>query len=407
MSLTRAYKNLIMNVYGLTMQKIDKRTAKILEYISSHGTTNISEIAKNVNMPITTVYGIIKRLQRKNIVNVRDFVNFTALGLTQYSVIFYYSKKEGVKSVLAANKDYQIYFAKSYCEKPCIYAKYVIPINNNKDFIEFLNTAIDLKLIDNYEAYATTNSYIPPLSFKNFDFRQKTWIFDWEELLNNLYLTEPQEFLNIRDPIKVELDNIDLKILFMREINSFTHLSSIKRIFSNVSLQSIYYHYSNHIRKNNIISATRVILLPYPYIINDKIISNSIIFFVNFNNTEWMNRFINALKDTCFLYSTTRIFGENTLIVHVYLPYIEQPNFLQFLDKLIEDKIISYYRFFIIDPKTAQVKPLPYHTYDAQNKEWHWPQDEYILKLQSTGVIKENNMHYSIFPTTILQTLFF
>ncbi len=120
-----------------------------------------------------------------------------------------------------------------------------------------------------------------------------------------------------------------------------------------------------------------------------------------------MNRFINALKDTCFLYSTTRIFGENTLIVHVYLPYIEQPNFLQFLDKLIEDKIISYYRFFIIDPKTAQVKPLPYHTYDAQNKEWHWPQDEYILKLQSTGVIKENNMHYSIFPTTILQTLFF
>ena len=263
-------------------------------------------------------------------------------------------------------------------------------------------------MIDDYEAYATTNSYIPPLSFKNFDFRQKTWIFNWEELLNNLYLTETQEFLSIRDPIKVELDSIDLKILLMREANSLIHLSSIKRMFSNISLQSIYYHYSNHIRKNNVISATRVILLPYPYIVNDKIISNSMIFIINFNNTEWMNKFISTLKDTCFLYSTARIFGENTLIVHVYLPYIEQSNFLQFLDKLIEDEIISSYKFFTIDLKTAQVKPLPYHAYDIQNKEWCWSQDEYILKLQNiTGTIKENNMSYSIFPTTILQTLFF
>ncbi|MEM3833542.1 MAG: winged helix-turn-helix transcriptional regulator [Thermoprotei archaeon] len=403
MNVTEAYKDFITNIYGLTMQKIDRRTAKILEYISSYGTTNISEIAKNVNMPITTVYGIIKRLQRKNVIHVRDLINFTMLGLTQYSVIFYYTKKEDVEKILSANRDYLIYSANSYCDKPCVYAKYVVPINNDKDFIEFLNTAVDLKLINDYEAYATTDNYIPPLNFKNFDFKQKTWIFNWEELLNNLYLSETQEFLNIRDPIKVKLDYIDLKILLAREVNSFTHLSSIKMMLNGVSLQSIYYHYFNHIQKNNIIKTTRIILLPYPYTIGDKTISNFMMLFINFSNTEWMNKFVNTLKDTCFLYSATRIFGENTLIAHIYLPYTEQSNFLQFLDKLTQDKIITYYRFLMIDLKTAQIEPLPYHAYDIQNNEWRWSQNKYILKLQNNvKTIKKNNIHYSASPTTIL-----
>lgn len=386
------------NVYVLIMQKIDKRIARILEYISLHNTTNIniSEIARSVNLPVTTVYGVLKRLQSRGIINIRNVVNFASLGLTQYSVVFYYTKREDVEKVLRANKDYRIYFVRGYCDRPCIYAKYAIPTNNNKDFIEFLNTAVDLKLIDDYEAYATTNSYIPPVSFKNFDFKKKTWIFNWEELLNNVYAAEPSDLLNVRNQAKVKLDEIDLKILLRREVSVFVHLSSIKKVLNDTSLQSIYYHYFNHILKNDIISAARVVFSPYPYTINGKIISDSMMFFIKFSSTEWMNKFINALKDTCFLRSAVRVFGENMLLIYVYLPHVERLNFLQFLDKFTDEKIISYYRFFLIDLRTAQSESLPYQVYDTQSGEWRWTQDEYLARLKNNTELIENN-EYSLF----------
>lgn len=373
-----------INMYGLIMQKITPQIARILEYISSNNTTNISKIARNVNLPITTVYGIIRRLTAKHIITIRNLINVSALGLTQYAVIFHCNRMENVRKILMSNRAYWIYYAKGYCDSLCAYVRYVVPIDHNKDFIEFLNTAKEIGLVDDYEAYATTSTYSTSLHFKDFDFKRRTWIFNWEQTLNNFYSAESNddEHLGIRNLSKIKLDNIDLKILLRREINAFISLSSIQKVLNNISLQNIYYHYINHVLKRNLINSVRVVLLPYPYTINEKIVSDAMIFFITFKNTAWMNKFVNTFKYKIFVPSITRIFGENTLLLFIYLPHTETAEFLNLLDKLVEDNIVTRYRFFTIDIRTAHSETIPYSAYDTQEGTWRWDQSKYVSNLQ-------------------------
>lgn len=373
-----------INMYGLIMQKITPQIARILEYISSNNTTNISKIARNVNLPITTVYGILRRLTAKHIITIRNLINVSALGLTQYAVIFHCNRMENVRKILMSNRAYWIYYAKGYCDSLCAYVRYVVPIDHNKDFIEFLNTAKEIGLVDDYEAYATTSTYSTSLNFKDFDFKRRIWIFNWEQTLNNFYSAESNddEHLSIRNLSKIKLDNIDLKILLRREINAFISLSSIQKALNNISLQNIYYHYINHVLKRNLINSVRIVLLPYPYTINEKIVSDAMIFFITFKNTEWMNKFVNTFKYKIFVPSITRIFGENTLLLLIYLPHTETAEFLNLLDKLVEDNIVTRYRFFTIDIRTARSETIPYSAYDTQEGTWRWDQSKYISNLQ-------------------------
>jgi len=351
-----------INIYGLVMQKITPQIARILEYISLNNTTNISKIARDVNLPITTVYGILRRLITRHIITIHNLINISALGLTQYAVIFHCDKIENVKKILMSNHTYWIYYAKGYCDSLCAYVRYIVPIDHNKDFIEFLNTAKEIGLINDYEVYATTNTYNVPLNFKDFDFKKKVWVFNWEQILHNFYSAESNdnERLNVRSLSRIKLDNIDSKILLGREINAFISLSSIQKTLNNISLQNIYYHYVNHIVKRNLINSIKIAFLPYPYTVNEKIVSDAMIFFITFKNTTWMNKFVNALKYKIFISSIARVLGENTLLLSVYLPHIETAEFLNLLDKLIEDNIIIKYRFFIIDIRTARNETIPY-----------------------------------------------
>jgi len=387
-----------INMYGLIMQKITPQIAKILEYISLNNTTNVSKIARNVNLPITTVYGILRRLVAKHIIAIRNLINISALGLTQYAVIFHCDKMENVRKIIMSNRAYWIYYAKGYCDSLCAYVRYVIPIDHNKDFIEFLNAAKEIGLVNDYEVYATTNTYNTPLHFKDFDFKRRIWIFNWEQILNNLYSAEANdnEHLSIRSVSKIKLDDIDLKILLRREISAFISLSSIQKVLNNTPLQNIYYHYTNHVLKKNLISGVRIIFLPYPYTINEKIVSDTMIFFITFKNTVWMNKFVNVFKYKIFVSSMTRVFGENTLLLSIYLPHTETAEFLNLLDKLVEENIVAKYRFFTIDIRTARSETLPYSAYDTQEGTWQWDQSKYLSNLQEYAHTTLHNNKNSI-----------
>jgi len=381
-----------INIYGLVMQKITPQIARILEYISLNNTTNISKIARDVNLPITTVYGILRRLITRHIITIHNLINISALGLTQYAVIFHCDKIENVKKILMSNHTYWIYYAKGYCDSLCAYVRYIVPIDHNKDFIEFLNTAKEIGLINDYEVYATTNTYNVPLNFKDFDFKKKIWVFNWEQILHNFYSAESNdnERLNVRSLSRIKLDNIDSRILLGREINAFISLSSIQKTLNNISLQNIYYHYVNHIVKRNLINSIKIAFLPYPYTVNEKIVSDAMIFFITFKNTTWMNKFVNTLKYKIFISSIARVLGENTLLLSVYLPHIETAEFLNLLDKLIEDNIIIKYRFFIIDIRTARNETIPYSAYNIHEGTWQWDQSKYLSNLQEHTILQND-----------------
>jgi DNA-binding Lrp family transcriptional regulator len=383
--ITNIYKDWI-NQYYAVIDEIDERTAKILETLSRKSVINISEIARNLNIPVSTVHSTIQKLRRKNILYIQASIDATLLGLKPYTVILYPTKTENAMKILMANKKYWVYWSRGYINRPCYYVRYVIPNGHEQDFVNFLNTAMQLNLISDYELYPTTIYYYQPLSFKNFDFASKSWIFNWNELLNEINNSKPVNNKYL-DPTTntyntQKLDHIDLKILKALEKDALVSLSEIRRSLDNLTFQTIYYHYINHVIKRNLISNIIPIILRYPYTINDRIVVDTILMFVSFKDHEQMLKFANALSDKMFVISTSRVLSENTLIFYIMLPHTETPEFLNVLNILMDNEIITSYKYAWLDIRTAKKETLPYSQYDTETGTWKWYQEEYLLKLQ-------------------------
>ncbi len=378
------YKDWI-NQYYKIIDELDVNTAKVLEALSRKNTINFSSVAKDLNMPVSTVHNIITRLRKKNLLYINTYIDVTALGLKPHAVILYPTTSQNAMKVLNAIRKYRAYLAKGYLSKPCIYVKYMIPNGREQDFIEFLNTALQLNLISDYELYPTTMHYNPHLSFKNFDFQNKTWIFNWNEFLSeiNTLPPTPSKYLIWTGMNTLnKFDHVDLKILWRLEVNALASLSSVQKSLGDITFQAVYYHYINHILKRNIIVGFNFALIPFPYTINNRIITDSIIIFATFKDQEWMLKFANALNNKIFIRSISRVLSENTLVFSAFLPHTEVPEFLNVLNTLMDREIITSYKYAWLDVRTAKRESLPYSQYDTETGTWKWHQEEYLLKLQ-------------------------
>ncbi|MEM3832503.1 MAG: hypothetical protein QW128_02750 [Thermoprotei archaeon] len=381
---TNIYRDWINKYYGI-IENLNERAAKILETMSIKNTTNLSKIAKTLNLPNSTVYNIVAKLKEKNLLSLRTIINTIALGLRPYDVILYHTSNKNAERILLANKDYWIYSAKGRTDKPCFYVKYVIPDKHEKDFTEFLETALQLNLISGYEIYPTTVVYDPPLNFKNFDLRAKTLSFNWYEFLDNIRNATPipDERL-IRSNVDAQsLDKIDLRILKNLEINVFADLRIIQKSLKDVTFQAVYYHYINHVIKRGLINSLRIILIPYPYLVNGKTVIDYMVMFITFKDQEWLFKFTNTLNGV-FIRRVSRILGGNTLMFNIYLPHVETNDFFNILDAMIEEGIITTYRYIWLDLRTGRNETLPYRKYDTRTGTWRWDQEEYLLNLQKS-----------------------
>jgi hypothetical protein len=64
------------------------------------------------------------------------------------------------------------------------------------------------------------------------------------------------------------------------------------------------------------------------------------------------------------------------------LPHTETPEFLNVLNTLMDNEIITSYKYVWLDVRTAKKETLPYSQYDTETGTWKWYQEEYLLKLQ-------------------------
>jgi hypothetical protein len=106
------------------------------------------------------------------------------------------------------------------------------------------------------------------------------------------------------------------------------------------------------------------------------------VMFVSFKDHEQMLKFANALNGKMFVISTSRVLSEDMLIFYVMLPHTETPEFLNVLNILMDNEIITSYKYAWLDIRTAKKETLPYSQYDTETGTWKWYQEEYLLKLQ-------------------------
>jgi DNA-binding Lrp family transcriptional regulator len=371
-----------------TIGLLDERSMKIIEYISKLSTTNVSEIAKNTDVPVATAHNIINKLIGANLIKISAYVNPYPLGLKPFSVVLTENKIGGSQKVLEALGDYCVYTGKGWGGEPGVYAQVMVPIGHENFLSDLLNEATKQGLISSYELFPTTPELIVPISFENYDKLSKTWHINWDELPNKFDMAsgELDDILRGGGFVRIWLDEVDTAMLKKLEVDAFMSLGDIHREMKELSFQGIYYHYVHHIEKKKIITNLRVHLELYPSIVRDKIVTVHTILIAQPKDTTALAKLVNILKlTTPFTKSITRVLNANTMIAQFYFPVIELFSFARALDKLRDSGSLITYKLLVLNTDTIKRRGLPYDLFDQKSEEWIWNQDEKLMKIR--GII--------------------
>jgi DNA-binding Lrp family transcriptional regulator len=230
-----------------------ERTAALIDLILLYGPSNYSQIARTLNLPEETVrYKINVQLPRRGL-RIHAIPDYFKLGLSRKILTVTLSKLIASRATEAFTKNapelYLTYFGKDLYSKA--YSLFsAVPQGYWSSYLDFLTYFVEQRVIESHdEEDVWWQSYIP---FRSdlFDFSTGEWLFSLEKL--RLLKAEAPPIKPSEAP-SFEPDYLDLVILSELQFNASTPLSKIAADVGE-SVDTIYYHYNNHIKARGLIS---------------------------------------------------------------------------------------------------------------------------------------------------------
>lgn len=359
------------------LESLDSIDAEILTELSRCDPRNISLLAREVKRPIETVRYRYNRMARILNLRLTSYVVYSKLGLKRLSVFCYLSPKQ-LKAVGKAleNLDFWTYLARFYGVNDGYYGVYAIPAEQSEFLVKYLATMSQGGLLRNYSAYATSDPHVIAANFSGFDFTHHTWRFEWSKWLGELDKVAQTTPPGLGDPseFSVSADRVCMKVLERIEDNSAT---SFVEIASAIGLtpQDIRYHYFRHIMGRGIISGFRPTILPYP-----RSQANAYTLFLKFHDRKSMENFANWLSSSFIAMSYAKVIGEDSLIVHSYLPMVEENKMHDFLFQMSEAGFLDDYYYMPIDTGSFKGWSIRSEKFDGEG--WPMNQEVYLRGLR-------------------------
>lgn len=328
------------------LESLDSIDAEILTELSKCDPRNISLLAREVKRPIETVRYRYNRMERILGLRLTSYVVYSKLGLKRLSIFCYLTPKQLKPAGNALeNLDYWTYLARFYGVTDGYYGVYALP-SEQSDFLgKYLATMSQNGLLKNYAAYVTGNPHVLAANFSGFDFNHHTWRFEWSKWLGELDRTTESTPPGLGDPsdYSVYADKVCMKVLERLENNSATSFVDIASVIG-LTPQDIRYHYFKHIAGRGIISGFRPTILPYP-----RSQANTYTLFLKFHGRKSMENFANWLSSSFIAWNYAKVIGEDSLIVHTYVPMVEENRMHDFLFQMSETGYLDDYYYMPID----------------------------------------------------------
>ena len=359
------------------MKALDKKNAEIIGALSKHDPRNISLVAKSVGLPNSTVAFRIKQLIKKMGLEVNARVDFNKLGLMR-AIVFAETLPGQWNTLWKAleNLGYLTYMTKCHGRFYGCYAIFAFPAEYKNKLKECFDQAKRLKALSHFLLFWTTNLCEVHPSFDWYDFKKRTWIFQWQQWINEImgasdYLSEsladPKEY-----PIKA--DEKDLLLLRQLEKNGVITFRELAKV-SGMSPRTVAYRYYKHLVDRNLIVDHMTHFYPYPYQICD-----ACTFIIEFAGEQALAKFTNSLGNKPFIHSFAKVLGENTLIINTYIPKAEFPKFIDSLNRLAEMHLIKNFFHLVLTLIPHKRGGIPYEFF--KDGTWRCNVDKSIKKLR-------------------------
>jgi DNA-binding Lrp family transcriptional regulator len=358
------------------LKTLDPINAKIIEGLGKNNPRNISLMAKNIGLPLTTVAFRTKGLLKKGFLQVRAKLDSPKLGLAKAFLIA--DTNHGLTDVLfktIENVGYWTYVARCYGKFNGCYAVFSFPFKYKTALEDYFRKAKQLGAMADYVFSWITNIFEVAPNFDWFDFKRKAWDLPWEKWVREVSVTSEKLPQRLDDPksFEIEADYTDLLILKELEkdgLRDFTQLSKV----AGITPQGVRHHFHQHVAKKKLMTEYEIAIFPYPLQVSDLCA-----FVFDFQDKVSLAKFANSLVDKPFVKNYAKVIGRNSLLAHFYVPRVEFSNFVESLNHLIQNEIIQDFSHVSIDIPSFKRQTISYEYF--QDDEWVYNDAHQVEKL--------------------------
>ena len=356
-------------------KRLDPLDIRILEALGVYGPRNITRLAREIDLPAPTVRDRLKSLRSHFSLLVQAKVYHTFIGLKKAFVLA--RATPGNERLLWESMNanpYWLYLTARYDSPESFYGIYAVPVEHAGEFEQFVMQMGKLKIAQDAELFWSTCIHDVDLTGNWYDPEAKRWVFKWNEWVEDIEsqgtslpytLIEPESYQQRAD----EIDIIILKELHKNAECKLTHIAKL----IGASPQIVRYHFESHVIRKGLIEGYSAFLPHF------ETVSESYCFRFHFPDKENMAKFARSFEGKPFVRSVGKIFGDNALLVHLYLPREEFRGFTDSLSKLIRKGVVKSYDYVIEDLARKQGQTIPYKLF--KNRSWVYDHKEYIERL--------------------------
>jgi len=350
---------------------------RILEAIGAETPRNINAVAEKLGIKGATLRARMRRLKPLIFLNINVYHTF--IGLRKVCVFAKAALgKEKLLFECLKSLDFWLYVSRCYGEFEGCFALYAIPPRNEPEFKSFLETLKRRGIVESLEFFWSTCFHTVNPTTNWYDAQSNKWVFPWEQWIEEIQKNQQIDLpYSLKDPAAFpqKADYIDIFTLKELEIDATKSLRSIASKLG-VSLQTVKYHFDNHIVKRRLLESFQVISFPF-----DQKESDFFFFIFMFPNQENLAKFATSLFNKPFSRSLGKIHGKNGILVQMYLPRREFRRLIDNLSTLINKGFLKSYRYLIQDLRFVSRQTIPYKLFNDGN--WEYDQEKYLEELES------------------------
>jgi DNA-binding Lrp family transcriptional regulator len=356
---------------------LDQTNASVLKAIGELGARNITLIAKQTHLPVTTVRFRLEKMKKDGQVLVAANPDLPKLGLAKAFVVAdaYLGRQDRLFETIR-NTAYWTYLIRCYGKHDGFCSYFAFPATYMKELEKYMREAKRLQAFRNSRFFWCTNARVLSPDFSWYDFKDKKWKFDWQHWTCSV-LAAPGELPEpIREPADyaITVDKKDLLIIKELQKDETIGFNKLAEIVG-ISPQSVGSRYHDHILKRKLIINYAVDVYPYPLEISDLYL-----FKIDFADQRCLGKFANACEGKPFVVSYSKIIGKNAILVNVYIIKTEFPNFMGFLNRLFVEGLITDFFYVTLDQSAYRRQTVSYEYFE--NGRWLYDHSERVERLQ-------------------------
>ncbi len=353
------------------MSVLDQENVKILETMKQYGPRNLQQISRKSKLPYTTVYGRVGKLQSLNALSTYIHPAYSKIGLVRAIVLArpFPGKELLVRDALKI-PGYWLKIIRCTGEPNGYYSVHAIPVRNQQDFRLYLDQLVTRGVVKDFQLYWLGESYSPLANFQYYDFKERSWKFEWEEWARAIASGKSTEAK--KPPVASEggFDKKDLIILKELSFNARVTLADLSKLLG-MTLPATKYRFDRLVDEGFIADYV-ISVLPFIPELSDLCEVR-----VDFANENFMRNAEKVFSKTPFVLGITPILGLHSLSVRIYIPRQEVTNLMTFISALARDEVLVGYSYIFLDRATQITQTFAYKTYTDETG-WHYDNRDYL-----------------------------